>query len=129
MKTKITAKTFQSVKKIALHVAVAAVFCLLNCLVLQAQEYEIMYPDSDRDYFKFTNEEEPEAILQFQSWMLDFHTKGADHELQPRIIHDQENVKPLEAPENEYTPEPELKVCAWMVDIETWYQTTNSSDL
>ena len=129
MKTKITAKTFPGVKKIALHAAVAAAFCLLNCLVLQAQEYEIRYPDSDLDYFKFTNEQEPEAALQYQPWMLNFHTQGIDNVIQPKIIQDQESVQPLEAPENEYTPEPELKVCTWMVDIETWYQTTISSDL
>ena len=97
MKTTKTTKTFSKEKKIALYVALVTVLGFLSYLVPQAHYYDSRYRNADKDFFKLINEEEPEALLEVQNWMLDFQTEDSANVIQER-------VKQLNAPESKLCP-------------------------
>ena len=119
MNKTVTPKVLPGGKKFVLYIVTVITFCALNCMVLQAGDFDGPYLYAENDIFKLINEEQKESALQIQCWMLDFNARVPDDSIPEKNLNKRERMDQTKASVNEYIAEPELKVREWMVNIDS----------
>ena len=120
MKTSRTNRSYSNGKKIIPFVIALAAFCFLNSQVIQARDHSSRYAPTHKVSILLTNQSQPGAMFQAQSWDFDFYNIFISYLIRHKIHQAQVRALKSQAPVREYNAGPVLSTKSRRVAIRSY---------